>query len=76
MEMSLQSVYIIKFRNCPKYVIKFCIKSLTLMNIFHFISFLLKTVTIKQLMEYVCNFKQYFATYFGFQEAIIRQIRI
>jgi hypothetical protein len=25
-------------------------------------------------MKYVCNFKQYFATCFGFQEAIIRQI--
>jgi hypothetical protein len=36
---------------------------------------LLKTATTQQLMKYFCNFKQYFATCFGFQEAIIRQIR-
>jgi hypothetical protein len=34
--------------------------------------FLYQTVTTQQLMKYVCNFKQYFATCFGFQEAIIR----
>jgi hypothetical protein len=38
------------------------------------IHFFNKSVTPQQLMEYVCNFKQYFATCFGVQEAIIRQI--